>query len=93
MKILNIALLTGLAISTAIGVISLSVATGSTYPIQYPEIPKLRNSTPVCYMETAKGKVIDLSDMCGKASEFPISTPIPTPIPDPTPVPNPTPMQ
>jgi len=93
LKILNIALLTGLAISTAIGVNSISVSTGLTYPLRYPDIPKLGNSTPVCYMETANGKIIDLSDMCGKTSEFSISTPIPTPIPDPTPVPNPTPMQ
>lgn len=95
MKLINIALLTGLAISTAIGVSSISVSRGSTYPIGYPEIPKVGNSIPICYMETDKGNVIDLTDMCRKSSELSVTAPIPKVVvlPDPIPVPNPTPMK
>jgi hypothetical protein len=95
LKLINITLLTGLAISTAIGVISISVSTGSTYPIGYPEIPKVGNSTPICYIETDKGNVIDLTDMCRKGAKLSVATPIPkvAPLRDPVPVPNPTPMK
>ncbi|EKU98539.1 hypothetical protein Lepto7375DRAFT_7835 [Leptolyngbya sp. PCC 7375] len=43
--------------------------TGSLVMLNVMAAPSLATSTPVCFMETANGQIVDLSRMCGPSDQ------------------------